>query len=100
MERFSEATGCTTLNAAQAREGLLQFETEQLRARLSEIDELLRNGRLLLDQARDKVVKAIDDSVAVEGDPKHVGDYFSKMNPDDFEGKPKKDAPKPPNPQE
>ena len=29
-------------NAAQAREGLLQFETEQLRARLAEIDELLR----------------------------------------------------------
>jgi len=41
-------------NAAQAREGLLQFETEQLRARLTEIDELLRNGRLLLDQARDR----------------------------------------------
>ena len=41
-------------NAAQAREGLLQFETEQLRARLTEIDELLRNSRLLLDQARDR----------------------------------------------
>jgi len=34
-------------NAAQAREGLLQFENEQLRARLTEIDELLRNSRLL-----------------------------------------------------
>ena len=41
-------------NAAQAREGLLQFETEQLRARLAEIDELLRDTRLLLDQARDR----------------------------------------------
>jgi len=41
-------------NAAQAREGLLQFETEQLRARLAEIDELLRSSRLLLDQARDR----------------------------------------------
>jgi len=41
-------------NAAQAREGLLQFETEQLRARLTEIDELLRGSRLLLDQARDR----------------------------------------------
>ncbi len=41
-------------NAAQAREGLLQFETEQVRARLSEIDELLRESRLLLDQARDR----------------------------------------------
>jgi chromosome segregation protein len=41
-------------NAAQAREGLLQFETEQLRARLTEIDELLRHSRMLLDQARDR----------------------------------------------
>jgi chromosome segregation protein len=41
-------------NAAQAREGLLQFETEQLRARLAEIEELLRNSRQLLDHARDR----------------------------------------------
>jgi chromosome segregation protein len=41
-------------NAAQTREGLLQFETEQLRARLTEIDDLLRHSRLLLDQARDR----------------------------------------------
>ena len=40
-------------NAGQAREGLLQFEKDQLRARLSEIDELLRSARQLLDQARD-----------------------------------------------
>jgi chromosome segregation protein len=41
-------------NAAQTREGLLQFETEQLRARLAEIDELLHGSRQLLDQARDR----------------------------------------------
>src|SRR4029077_7156315 len=41
-------------NAAQTREGLLQFETEQSRARLTEIDELLRHSRMLLDQARDR----------------------------------------------
>jgi chromosome segregation protein len=41
-------------NAAQAREGLLQFETEQLRARLNEIDQLLHDSRLLLDHARDR----------------------------------------------
>ena len=41
-------------NAGQAREGLLQFEKDQLRARLAEIDELLRNARQLLDQARDR----------------------------------------------
>jgi chromosome segregation protein len=41
-------------NAGQAREGLLQFERDQLRARIAEIDELLRNARQLLDQARDR----------------------------------------------
>jgi chromosome segregation protein len=41
-------------NAGQAREGLLQFEKDQLRARISEIDELLRAARQLLDQARDR----------------------------------------------
>jgi chromosome segregation protein len=37
-------------NAGQAREGLLQFEKDQIRARLSEIDESLRGARQLLDQ--------------------------------------------------
>ena len=41
-------------NAGQAREGLLQFEKDQLRARIVEIDELLRSARQLLDQARDR----------------------------------------------
>jgi chromosome segregation protein len=41
-------------NAGRAREGLLQFEKDQLRARLSEIDDLLRHSRQLLDQARDR----------------------------------------------
>jgi chromosome segregation protein len=41
-------------NATEARDGLLQFESEQVRARLVEMDEALRNARLLLDQARDR----------------------------------------------
>jgi chromosome segregation protein len=41
-------------NASQARDGLLQFESEQVRARLAEIDEALRNVRLMVDQARDR----------------------------------------------
>jgi len=41
-------------NAVEAREGLLQVESEQLRARLAEIDETLKAARLLLDQARDR----------------------------------------------
>jgi chromosome segregation protein len=41
-------------NAGEAREGLLQFESEQIRARLAEIDAALRGARQLLDQARDR----------------------------------------------
>src|SRR5437667_8677484 len=41
-------------NASAARDGLLQFETEQVRARLAAIDEALRSARQLLDQARDR----------------------------------------------
>jgi chromosome segregation protein len=41
-------------NAGEAREGLLQFESEQVRARLSEIDEAMRAARQALDQARDR----------------------------------------------
>ncbi len=41
-------------NAGQARESLLQSEKDQVRARLAEIDEMLRNARQLLDQARDR----------------------------------------------
>ena len=41
-------------NAGDTREELLQVESEQLRARLTEIDEALRAARLLLDQARDR----------------------------------------------
>ena len=41
-------------NAGQVREGLLQFESEQVRARLAEIDEAVRAARQLLDQARDR----------------------------------------------
>ncbi len=42
-------------NASEARDSLLQLESsEQIRARLAEIDEALRNARQLLDQARDR----------------------------------------------
>jgi chromosome segregation protein len=41
-------------NAGDARVGLLQFESEQVRARLAEIDEAVRAARQLLDQARDR----------------------------------------------
>jgi chromosome segregation protein len=44
----------TERNASEARDGLLQIESEQVRARLAEIDEALHQARELLDQARDR----------------------------------------------
>jgi chromosome segregation protein len=41
-------------NTTEARDGLLQFESDQVRARLAEIEETLRDARQLLDQARDR----------------------------------------------
>jgi chromosome segregation protein len=61
-------------NAAQAREGLLQFETEQLRSRLAEIDELLRNSRLLLDQARDRRGELSAAAAKLESDKQHMSE--------------------------
>jgi chromosome segregation protein len=61
-------------NAAQTREGLLQFETEQLRARLSEIDELLRHGRLLLDQARDRRGELSAAAAKLESDAQYMSE--------------------------
>src|SRR5579871_6792633 len=61
-------------NAAQVREGLLQFETEQLRARLLEIDEELRNSRLLLDQARDKKGELSAAIAKLQSDVQHMAE--------------------------
>ena len=41
-------------NAGDARDGLLQVESDQVRTRLAEIGVALRNVRQLLDQARDR----------------------------------------------
>ncbi len=61
-------------NAGQAREGLLQFEKDQLRARLSEIDELLRNARQLLDQARDRRGELQAAAAKLQADAMHMAD--------------------------
>jgi hypothetical protein len=52
----------------------------------------------MLDSARDKIAKAV--GPVAKADTKDVGDFFSKMNLDDMDGKPNKDEPKPPKPQE
>jgi chromosome segregation protein len=61
-------------NAGQAREGLLQFEKDQLRARLSEIDELLRSARQLLDQARDRRGELQASAAKLQADAMHMED--------------------------
>ena len=61
-------------NAAQAREGLLQFESEQLRARLTEIDELLRSARQLLDEARDRRGEISAAAAKLQSDAQHMSD--------------------------
>ncbi len=61
-------------NAGQAREGLLQFESEQVRARLAEIDELLRDARQLLDQARDRKGELSATAAKLQADAQYMGE--------------------------
>jgi chromosome segregation protein len=61
-------------NAAQTREGLLQFETEQLRARLAEIDDLLHSSRQLLDQARDRRGELSASAAKLQSDAQYMSE--------------------------
>ena len=61
-------------NVAQTRDGLLQFETEQLRARLTEIDELLHNSRVLLDQARDRRGELSASAAKLDSDAQYMSE--------------------------
>ena len=61
-------------NAAQTREGLLQFETEQLRARLGEIDELLHHSRQLLDRARDRRGELSASAAKLQSDAQYMSE--------------------------
>ena len=61
-------------NASQTREGLLQFESEQLRARLAEIDELLRASRTLLDQARDRRGELAATAAKLQSDAQYMSE--------------------------
>ncbi len=61
-------------NAGEAREGLLQIESEQVRARLTEIDELLRSTRQQLDLARDKRGEVSAAAAKLQSDLQHLAD--------------------------
>jgi len=61
-------------NASEMRESLLQFEVEQLRARLAEIDESLRSCRQLLDQARDRRGELSVSAAKLQSDSQHMSE--------------------------
>ncbi len=61
-------------NAGEAREGLLQLESEQVRSRLTEIDELLRSTRQQLDHARDRRGELSATAAKLQSDLQHLGD--------------------------
>jgi chromosome segregation protein len=60
-------------NACEARAGLLQVESEQLRARLGEIDALLRQARQALDASRDRKAELSTAAVKLQSDAEHLG---------------------------
>ncbi len=61
-------------NVGEAREGLLQLESEQVRARLAEIDELLRSTRQQLDLARDRRGELSATAAKLQSDLQHLAD--------------------------
>ena len=61
-------------NAAEARDGLLQCELEQLRARQAEIEELLRSVRQQLDSARDRRGELTAQAAKLESDLQYMAD--------------------------
>jgi chromosome segregation protein len=60
-------------NAGEARAGLLQFESEQVRTRLAEIDALLREARRSLDSSRDRKAELSTAAVKLQSDAEHLG---------------------------
>ena len=61
-------------NACETRDGLLQFESEQVRARLAEIDEALQQARQLLDQARDRRAELSAAAAKLQSDAQYMAE--------------------------
>jgi chromosome segregation protein len=61
-------------NASEARDGLLQFESEQVRTRITEIDEALRHARQLLDQARDRRAELSAAAAKLQSDAQYMAE--------------------------
>ena len=61
-------------NAGEARDGLLQFESDQVRARLAEIEEALRGVRQLLEQARDRRAEVAAGAAKLQSDLQYMAE--------------------------
>src|SRR5260370_15900922 len=59
-------------NACEVRAGLLQFESEQARARLTELDAMLREARHLLDASRDRKAELSTTLVKLPSDAEYL----------------------------
>ena len=61
-------------NTTEARDGLLQFESDQVRGRLAEIEEALRDARQLLDQSRDRRGELSSAAAKLQSDAQHMAE--------------------------
>ena len=61
-------------NACETRDSLLQVESEQVRARLAEIDEALHQARLLLDQSRDRRAELSASAAKLQSDAQYMAE--------------------------
>ena len=59
-------------NACEVRAGLLQFESEQARARLAELDALLREARRTLEASRDRKAELSTMFVKLQSDAEYL----------------------------
>jgi chromosome segregation protein len=59
-------------NASETRDSLLQVETEQVRARIAEIDDALHQARSLLEQARDRRAEYTTALAKLQSDTQHM----------------------------
>ena len=61
-------------NACETRDGLLQVESEQVRARLAEIDQALHQARQLLDQSRDRRAELSATAAKLQSDAQYMAE--------------------------
>jgi chromosome segregation protein len=60
-------------NACEARAGLLQVESDEVRSRLAEIDGMLKQARQRLEASRDRKAELSTAAVKLQSDAEHLG---------------------------